>query len=329
MTLVPGDPQHNPPAPNPVAVDLSVDLAGLRLSNPLLTASGTCGYALEYGPYTDLSRLGALITKSITPLERKGNPPERIVETAAGMLNAIGLANVGLERFVTEKIPQLPRVRAPILVNVAGHSIADYVTVCRRLDPFEEISGFELNVSCPNVADGLQFGTQPERLRALVDAVRQELRHSILIVKLTPNVTDIAALAEAAIDGGAQVLSMVNTYQGMAIHTETWRPLLANNSGGLSGPCIKPLAVYQVHQVYQQVAARRGIPIIGMGGIRTWQDAVEFSLAGATAVALGTVLFRDPDAPVKISGALREYLARHGLQSYRALVGRVRLHAAP
>ncbi len=311
---------------DPASVDMSVDIAGVKLANPTLTASGTCGYALEYAPYTDLSKLGAFTTKSITPRERKGNKPERIVETPAGMLNAIGLANVGWRRFIDEKVPQLPQLGVPVFVNVAGQSMDDYLTVCRQLDSISEIAGFELNVSCPNVSDGLCFGTQPDLLQELVSAVRAEIKHSILIVKLTPNVTDICELAQAAIEGGAQALSMVNTFCGMAIHTDTWQPMLANNTGGLSGPAIKPLAVYLIHEVYSKVTKTRNIPIIGMGGIRNYLDAVEFTLAGATAFAVGTALFVDPDAPNKIVQDLRRYLAEKGLRSFRDLIGQVRLH---
>ncbi len=316
------------PAVTPATVDMSVDIAGVQLANPTLTASGTCGYALEYAAHTDLSQLGAFTTKSITPEPRKGNPPERIVETPLGMLNAIGLANVGLRRFIDEKVPQLPSLGVPIFVNVAGHCVEDYVTVCRALDPLSEIAGFELNVSCPNVSNGLEFGTQPDRLRDLVRAVRGAVTESILIVKLTPNVTDICPLAQAAIDGGAEALSLVNTFQGMAINTDTWRPMLANASGGLSGPAIRPLAVYLVHQVYHNVAKRQNIPIIGMGGIRDLRDALEFVLAGATAVAIGTALFADPDVPNKIAHDLREYLADRGMAAFRELIGQLQLHRA-
>ncbi|MEE9472892.1 MAG: dihydroorotate dehydrogenase, partial [Acidimicrobiia bacterium] len=255
-------------------VDLSIDVAGLRLANPVMTASGTSGYGEELGPYLDLRRLGAFVTKSITVHPRKGNPPPRTVETAAGMLNAIGLANVGLERFVADKVPFLAELGVPVIVNVAGHTAEDYLTVCRRLDPIECISGLELNVSCPNVADGLEFGTDPDRLGGLVSAVRAEVGHSLLIVKLSPNVTDITATAAAAVQGGADVLSLINTLRGMAISADTQQALLANTCGGLSGPAIKPVALAMVHQVFTTVAREAGVPIIGMGGILTWRDAV-------------------------------------------------------
>lgn len=307
-------------------VDLSVDLAGVRLANPVLTASGTSGYGHELSDFVDLGRLGAFTTKSVTVEERPGNPPPRIVETAAGMLNAIGLANVGLERFVAEKVPDLPALGVPVFVNVAGHSVDDYLTVCRRLDPIDAVAGLELNVSCPNVSDGMVFGTDPTALRELVAAVRAEVRRSILIVKLSPNVTDIATTARAAVEAGADVLSLVNTFVGMAIDVDTWRPRLANNTGGLSGPAIKPLAVRLVSRVYHSVCRDAGVPIIGMGGISDWRDAVEFILAGANAVAVGTVLFGDPAAPIPIIDGLKTYLAEHGLTKLADLVGQAKLH---
>jgi dihydroorotate dehydrogenase (NAD+) catalytic subunit len=318
---------HEPQAVDPAEVDLSVDIAGLTLRNPMVTCSGTCGYGLEYAAHVNLSELGAFTTKSITPEERAGNRPERIVETSAGMLNAIGLANVGLQRFIAEKLPLLPQLGCPVLVNVAGHRLEDYLEVCQALDAHEEIAGLELNVSCPNVADGLYFGTDPERLQALVTAVRERIQRCVLVVKLSPNVTDICALARAAIAGGADALSMVNTFMGLAIHTQTWRPLLANGSGGLSGPAIKPLALHLIHQVYRHVARDAGVPIIGMGGMRSWQDAVEFALAGATGLGVGTALFVDPRTPLKIAEGLRAYLAGRGLRRFRDLVGKLKLDA--
>ena len=307
------------------AVDLSVDLGGLKLANPIMTASGTSGYGDELAPYLDLKQLGAFVTKAITVEPRKGNPPPRTAETAAGMLNAIGLANVGLERFVAEKVPFLAELGVPVIVNVAGHTAEDYLTVCRRLDPIECISGLELNVSCPNVADGLEFGTDPQRLGGLVSAVRGEVSRSLLIVKLSPNVTDITATAKAAIEGGADVLSLINTLRGMAINADTQRPILANTCGGLSGPAIKPVALHVVHQVYSTFARQAGVPIIGMGGVRTWRDAVEFLLAGATAVAIGTSLFVDPTTPLTIRDGLVRYLADRGLSGPGELIGKVRV----
>jgi len=302
-------------------IDLSVDLAGIKLGNPLMTASGASGYGPEYAEYVDLEQLGAFVTKSITVEARKGNPPPRTVETASGMLNAIGLANVGLKRFIAEKIPFLRDLGIPVIVNVAGHRIEDYVLVCRELDAIDCITALELNVSCPNVADGLTFGTDPQRLQALVSSVRQEVSRAKLIVKLSPNVTDITATARAAVAGGAEALSLINTVTGMAVNADTWEPMLANRTGGLSGPAIKPIALFMVHQVYTQVARQAGIPVIGIGGIRNWRDAVEFFLAGATALAVGTALFVDPSTPLRICKGLREYLRQRSLTSVRALIG--------
>lgn len=307
-------------------MDLSVRLGRLTLRNPILTVSGTCGYGDEYAPFMDLSRLGAFTTKSVTLLARRGNPPVRIVETPAGMLNAIGLANVGLERFVAEKLPVLARLDVPAIVNVAGHSIDEYRIVCEQLDAHEAVAGLELNVSCPNVSDGLVFGTDPDALRRLVEAVRQVVRRSVLIVKLSPNVTDISIMARAAINAGAECLSMVNTFVGMAIDVETRRPILANRTGGLSGPAIKPLALNLVNRVYREVAGPAGIPIIGMGGVQTWRDAIEFMLAGATAVGIGTALFIDPARPIAVLEGVTDYFRRHRLTSVSQLVGQLRSH---
>ncbi len=306
-------------------IDLSVSLGRLTLRNPILTVSGTCGYGNEYAPFMDLSRLGAFTTKSVTLHERKGNAPHRIAETAAGMLNAIGLANVGLERFIAEKVPVLAEIDVPAIVNVAGHTMDDYLAVCERLDPIATIAGIELNVSCPNVKDGLVFGTHPQRLGELVAAVRQVVKRCLLIVKLSPNVTDITATARAAIEAGAECLSMVNTFVGMAIDVEARRPVLANLTGGLSGPCIKPLALNLIHRVYREVAGPARIPIIGMGGVQNWKDAVEFMLAGSTAVGIGTALFIDPTTPLKVLAGLEDYLRRHRLTSATQLTGALKL----
>lgn len=313
-----GGPTENQP------VDLSIEVAGIRMTNPVMTASGTCGYGPEFGELVNIRCLGAFVTKAISPEARKGNAPERIVETTGGMLNAIGLANIGLDRFVEEIVPYWRTVDIPVIVNVVGHSVEDYQAVCRRLDPIDCIAGLELNVSCPNVADGLEFGTDTQRLQRLVGAVRADVRRAKLIVKLSPNVTDIAEIAAAAVEAGTDALSVINTLRGMAINVDTFRPMLANRTGGLSGPAIKPVALHMVHHVYTQVACKAGIPIIGMGGIANWRDAVEFLLAGATAAAIGTALFVDPRTPLSICEGLTEYLRRRGCSSVRELIGQVK-----
>jgi len=307
--------------------ELAVNLSGLRLANPVLTCSGTCGYAFEYADFVDLSRLGAFVTKSITREERPGNEPPRIVEVRAGMLNAIGLANVGLARFLAEKVPLLEKMPCPVIVNVAGHSIDDYVETCGAMNALPCVRAVELNVSCPNVKDGLTFGTHPAKLKELVSAVRKALPGKPLIVKLSPNVEDICAVARAAIEGGAEILSMINTFTAMSIDIWKKRPRLANVTGGLSGPCIKPLALHLVWRVYRQVAGVAGVPIIGMGGIQFWQDAVEFILAGASAVAVGTALFIDPQTPVRICEGLAAYMERMGVSRVSDLVGQLAVPA--
>ncbi|MEZ0264293.1 MAG: dihydroorotate dehydrogenase [Phycisphaerae bacterium] len=305
--------------------DLSVDLAGLRLANPTLTCSGTCGYAFEYADFMDLSKLGAFVTKSITLEERTGNNPARIVETRAGMLNAIGLANVGLKRFLAEKVPLLKTMPCPVVVNVAGHSFDDYTETCAAMDGLDCVAGVELNVSCPNVKDGLTFGTHPGRLKELVTMVKGVLPRKPLIVKLSPNVEDITQTARAAIDGGAQILSLVNTFTAMAVDVYKKRPRLANVTGGLSGPAIKPIALHLVSRVYRTVAKSANVPIIGMGGVQYWQDAVEFMLAGASAVAIGTALFVDPACPNTICDGIRGYMDKMKIARLSEIVGALEL----
>jgi dihydroorotate dehydrogenase (NAD+) catalytic subunit len=301
--------------------DLSVSIGHLQLANPMMTASGTCGYANEYGDFADLSRLGAFVTKAISKTPRKGNESYRIIETRAGMLNAIGLANIGLERFLAEKVPLLKKMAVPVIANVPGWCTEDYVDVCERLDNEPVVGGLELNVSCPNVKNGLSFGTDPVRLAELVAAVRKKVKRCVLIVKLSPNVSDVAVTARAAVEAGADSLSLVNTFTAMVVDIEKGRPMLANGTGGLSGPAIKPIAVFMTHRVYTEVAKKHNIPIIGMGGIQTWQDAVEFLLAGATGLAVGTALFVDPAIPIRICDGLRDYLRRKGKASVREIIG--------
>jgi dihydroorotate dehydrogenase (NAD+) catalytic subunit len=306
-------------------LDLSIQLQGLRLANPTFTCSGTCGYGFEYADFMDLSKLGAFVTKSITREERVGNEPARIVEVRAGMLNAIGLANVGLDRFLKEKVPQIRKMPCPVIVNVAGHSFDDYGETCAAMDGLDCIVGVELNVSCPNVKDGLTFGTHPGRLRELVGQVKKVLPHKLLIVKLSPNVEDVTVTARAAIEGGAEVLSLVNTFTAMSIDVHKRRPRLANVTGGLSGPAIKPIALHMVSRVYRMVAKAAGVPIIGMGGVQSWRDAVEFMLAGATGVAIGTALFVDPATPNKICEGIGQYMEREKIERLSDLVGALQL----
>jgi dihydroorotate dehydrogenase (NAD+) catalytic subunit len=305
--------------------DLSVNLAGLTLTNPTLTCSGTCGYAFEYADFMDLSQLGAFVTKSITLHERAGNEPTRIVETRAGMLNAIGLANVGLKRFLSEKVPQLEKMPCPIVVNVAGHSTEDYVETVAAMNGLKCVQAVELNVSCPNVKDGLTFGTDPVRLKSLVADVKKALPGKPLIIKLSPNVDDVAKFATAAIEGGANILSLVNTFSAMAIDIWKKKPRLANVTGGLSGPAIKPIALAMVSRVYRTVARDAKVPIIGMGGVQTWQDAVEFILAGSSAVAIGTALFIDPSTPNKICEGLKGYMEKQGVSRLSELTGALQM----
>jgi dihydroorotate dehydrogenase (NAD+) catalytic subunit len=303
-------------------IDLGVDIAGVKLANPLMTASGTCGYADEYADFLDLSQLGAFVTKSITLRPRSGNEYPRVVETRAGMMNSIGLANIGLEAFVAEKVPLLERLGIPVFVNVAGAEIEEYEAVAERLDELTVVRGLELNISCPNVkAGGIQFGTDCAEVSRITQAVRRRCRNSILIVKLSPNVTDIAPIARAAVEAGADALSLVNTFTAMAVDVETRRPILGAGTGGLSGPAIRPIAVYMVHRVYTEVARAAGVPIIGMGGIQFARDAVEFLLAGASALAVGTALFVDPGCLLEMRDGIADYLRRHGHGGVSEIVG--------
>lgn len=301
---------------------LAVDLAGLKLNNPTMTGSGTCGYAFEYADFVDINSFGAWVTKSITREVRKGNEAHRIVETRAGMMNAIGLANVGLDVFLEEKIPQLETMEIPVIVNVAGHSLEDYTTTAGRIAEEKCVKAIELNVSCPNVSDGLTFGTDPKLLFELVKEVRSAMDERVkLIVKLSPNSTDIVSTAEAAIKGGSDILSLINTFTALAIDVNKRKPRLANGTGGLSGPAIRPIAVYLTHLVYKTIAKDANVPLIGMGGIQTWRDAAEFILAGASGIAIGTALFVDPAVPVSICNGLKSWLKDIGVNRLEDAVG--------
>ncbi|MBE0535077.1 MAG: dihydroorotate dehydrogenase [Phycisphaerae bacterium] len=306
-------------------VNMTVNFAGVTLANCVLTASGTCGYGDELADFFDLNALGGFITKSITLHPRKGNPPPRAVETNCGMLNAIGLANIGLERFIEEKIPVLEALQTAVFVNVAGQTIDEYVAVARRLSGESAIAGLELNISCPNVKKGgITFGTDPVQIREITGAVKQAAPGKCLIVKLTPAVTDIIMTAQAAVDGGADALSLVNTFTAMVV--DIWRqtPVLTNRTGGLSGPAIKPIAVYLVNRVYEHVARPCGVPVLGLGGIRTASDALEFIIAGASAVAVGTATFANPASAVEIVQGIGEYCRMRGIGDIKDLVGCLR-----
>ena len=300
-----------------VKPDLSVKLGPLRLDNPVLTASGTFGYGLEFKPFLDLGRLGGLVTKGLSPKPRHGNPPPRIVETPAGMLNSIGLQNVGVDAFIADKLPELRRYRTAVVANVFGETEAEYVEVCSKLDQADGVSAIELNVSCPNVEKGgMIFGNDPAALARVTRACR-DATSLPLIVKLSPNVTDIRDTARGAADGGADILSLINTFVGMAVDVERRKPVLARASGGLSGPAIRPLAVWLTWQVHQAV----DLPLIGMGGIVSARDALEFILAGASAVQVGTANFIHPDSAMRVLDGLEDYLAQHEIPSVQELVG--------
>ncbi len=302
--------------------DISVDFAGLKLANPVFVASGTCGYADELADFTDLNQLGGFITKSITLKPRKGNPTPRIVETDSGMLNAIGLANIGVDKFIKEKLPILTQMQPAVFVNVVGETIDEYAAVVEQLATEQAIAGFELNISCPNVAKGgISFGTDPAQAAEITSAVKKVAAQKPLMVKLSPAVTDISVIARAAVEAGADALSLVNTFTAMVIDIETARAVLANKTGGLSGPAIKPIAVYLVNKVYNEVAKDCGIPILGLGGIRTASDAVEVIIAGASAVGVGTANFIEPGCAVKIAEGIKKYCVRKKIKNIKELTG--------
>lgn len=300
--------------------NLAVEIAGIKMQNPVMTASGTFGYAEEFVPYLDLNRLGAIVVKTITLRPRPGAPPPRIVETPAGMLNAIGLQNVGIDAFIKEKLPYLKRLDPPLIVNIAGESIEEYSELARRLSDQEGIAGIELNISCPNVENGMEFAQDPQLTSRLVSRIRRATTLP-LIPKLSPNVTDIKAVARAAAEAGADALSLINTIVGMAIDLKRRRPKLANVTGGLSGPAIKPIALRMVWEVSQAVK----LPLIGMGGILTAEDALEFLVVGARAVAVGTANFIDPLAPVKVIEGIEGCLRSMGIGEIGELIGSLEL----
>ncbi len=297
--------------------DISVKLGALELSNPVLAASGTFGYGLEFIPFLDLNRLGGLCTKGLSLKPRLGNPVPRVFETASGMLNAIGLENVGLERFRDEKLPLLQEYRTRVIVNFFGETVQEYVEMAQQLSSLDRIDALEMNISCPNVeAGGLAFSSNPQIVEQVVKAVRP-VTQKFLIVKLSPNVTDICEIAQAAEDAGADAVSLVNTYIGMALDIDTRKPYLANGTGGLSGPAIKPIALNMVYQVARKV----NIPVIGIGGIRTAEDAVEFIMAGASAVQVGTANFFDPGVTIKIIDGISRWCTAKGINNLSEIRG--------
>ena len=296
---------------------LSVNIGGIQMRNPVMTASGTFGYGSEYADFVDLERLGAIVVKGITSVPWPGNPMERIIETPSGMLNAIGLQNVGVDRFVSEKLPYLRNFDVPVIVNVCGKTVAEYLTVIEKLNNVDGIAGIELNISCPNLdCGGMSFGVDAQLSHHLVSQVREKTELPLL-VKLSPNVTDITVIARAVEDAGADALSAINTLLGMAINAETRMPELGNVTGGLSGPAIKPIALRMVWEIYKAVS----IPIVGMGGIMNVTDAVEFFIAGASAIAIGTANFVNPNTMVEVISGISEYLKKAEMLSIQTLVG--------
>ena len=298
-------------------VDLSVNIGKLKLKNPVLTASGTFGYCEEYADFVDLNRLGGFIVKGTTLNHREGNPYPRMVETPSGMLNAVGLQNKGVDYFINEIYPRIKDVDSQVIVNVSGACLEDYVKVCEKLAPLDKIEAVEINISCPNVKQGgMAFGTTCAGAESVTKAIR-DAYDKTMIVKLSPNVTDIADIARAVEAAGADAVSLTNTFLGMAINVETQRPYLSTITGGLSGACIRPIAVRMVWQVANAVK----IPVVGLGGIMNGRDAVEFMLAGATAIQVGTANFVDPSVTVKIVDYIEDYMKRHGIEKATDLIG--------
>lgn len=302
--------------------DLSFELRSpqggvLRLANPVMAASGTFGYGTEYADTIDIQQLGAIVSKGITLKPRSGNPLPRLVETPAGLLNSIGLENIGLEALIREKAPIWQRWQVPVIANIAGENPGEYAEIAAALDGVPGISGIEVNISCPNMAaGGMEFGTDPTMVATVTSLVRERTRRPV-IVKLTPNVTDVRTTARAAADAGADALTVANTFRAMAIDTSEQRPALGNISGGLSGPAIRPLALYQVYHVYREV----DIPVIGCGGITSANDALEFIMAGASAVQVGSATFADPDAMLNIVRGIEEYMVSRRVHAISGLVG--------
>lgn len=307
---------------NCVAKDtlLATDLCGIKMKTPILTGSGTFGFGEEFADFVDLSSIGGVVVKGTTLKPRRGNDGVRITETPAGMLNCIGLENPGVEVFLKETLPRIRQYDMNVIVNISGSSVEDYGLLAEKLDA-TDIAAIEVNISCPNVKEGgIVFGTDPKAAAAVTRAVKSHTAKPV-IVKLSPNVTDIVCMAKAVEDAGSDAISLINTLLGMQIDIRTWTPVLGNITGGLSGPCVKPVAVRMVWQVAQAVH----VPIIGMGGIMSAEDAVEFFLAGASAVAIGTANFTDPSCITKISDELAAYLAAHRLENIHDLIGKIKI----
>ncbi len=298
-------------------VDLSVEIGKLKLKNPIMTASGTFGYGEEFADFIDLNRLGGIIVKGTTLHHREGNPYPRMAETPSGMLNAVGLQNKGVDYFIEHIYPRIKDLDTRVIVNVSGSCINDYVAVCEKLSPLDKVAAVEINISCPNVKQGgMGFGTTCSGAESVTSAVRKAY-DGTMIVKLTPNVTDITEIARAVEAAGADAVSLTNTFLGMAIDVEKRKPMLSTITGGLSGPCIRPIAVRMVWQVANAVK----VPVVGLGGIASGRDAIEFLLAGATAVQIGTANFVDPQVTVKAIDYIEDYLKRHQIASVRELIG--------
>ena len=298
-------------------VDLSVEIGKLKLKNPIMTASGTFGYGEEFADFIDLNRLGGIIVKGTTLHHREGNPYPRMAETPSGMLNAVGLQNKGVDYFIEHIYPRIKDLDTRVIVNVSGSCIDDYVAVCEKLSPLDKVAAVEINISCPNVKQGgMGFGTTCSGAESVTSAVRKAY-DGTMIVKLTPNVTDITEIARAVEAAGADAVSLTNTFLGMAIDVEKRKPMLSTITGGLSGPCIRPIAVRMVWQVANAVK----VPVVGLGGIASGRDAIEFLLANATAVQIGTANFVDPQVTVKAIDYIEDYLKRHQIASVRELIG--------
>ncbi|MBZ4671990.1 dihydroorotate dehydrogenase [Deferribacterales bacterium Es71-Z0220] len=298
---------------------LEIEICGVKFKNPIITASGTFGYGIEYARFIDLNRLGGISVKGISLKETKGNKMPRIMETNAGMLNAIGLQNVGVERFINEKLPLLKKYDTRIIVNFWGKSIEEYVEVARILDE-SEIDMLEMNISCPNIKEGgIAFGTDPKMTYSVVYETKKVIKNKPLIVKLSPNVTDIKLFGKVAEEAGADAISAINTLLGMAINIETQKPYISNITGGLSGPAIKPVAIRMVYELYKTIS----IPIIGIGGIMNYKDVVEFYLAGASAVQIGTANFVNPEISIQIVKELEDYLKSKSIDKITDLTGKV------